>query len=75
MIEIQSQPDESDRTRMLVQAACIARLAHKHRRSSGSSVIITAIYIDDRGEASRYFFCIPADSTAEVSKQVTHERR
>jgi hypothetical protein len=75
MIEIQSQPDESDRARMLVQAACVARLGHTYRKHSNKPIIITAIYIDERGGASRCFLFVRDDSPTEVSKHVIHERR
>jgi hypothetical protein len=74
MVEVQSQSDRSDLERMLVQAACAARLGHRYRKDTSRPTIITAIYIDNIGSASRYFLFVIGNNIKAVSEQVAHER-
>ena len=47
LLEVNSQPDESDEFRMLLQAACISRIGNWLRApTSEKPIVIMAIYID-----------------------------
>ncbi|KAI0249462.1 hypothetical protein BJV78DRAFT_696849 [Lactifluus subvellereus] len=51
MVEVQSDKNQRDRTRMLLQAACVARLG----RLSYNPFIVVALYIENSGRMTRYF--------------------
>ena len=67
VLEITSQKNQSDRCRMLLQAACLARLGNdvlnKNRKHP---FIVSAIYIDDQLCAAWYFVYQPNTSSAAV---------
>ncbi|KAI0283111.1 hypothetical protein BGY98DRAFT_953092 [Russula aff. rugulosa BPL654] len=52
LVEIQSEEDQSDRNRMLLQAACAARLG---RQMYNNLFIVVALYIENSGMVTRYF--------------------
>lgn len=52
LVEVQSDNDQSDRYRMLLQAACAARLG---RKSYEDPFIVVALYIEKSGRVTRYF--------------------
>ena len=52
LVEVQSDKDQSDRYRMLLQAACAARLG---RMSYENPFIVVALYIEKSGRVTRYF--------------------
>jgi hypothetical protein len=52
MVEVQSDRDEKDRYRMLLQAACAARLG---RKIYERPFIVVALYIENDGRVIRYF--------------------
>ncbi|KAI0277113.1 hypothetical protein BGY98DRAFT_981874 [Russula aff. rugulosa BPL654] len=52
LVEIQSDEDQSDRNRMLLQAACAARLG---RQMYNNTFIVVALYIETSGRVIRYF--------------------
>ena len=54
VLEVQSQENESDRYRMLLQAGCLARLGHALSKSPTQPCIISAIYITYDFEAEWY---------------------
>jgi len=67
LLEVNSQPNESDRFRMLLQASCIARIGNWLRAStSGKPIIIMAIYIDKYFEAMQYLLYQPDVGSTEV---------
>ena len=47
IIEVFSEDSQPDHFRMLLQAACVARLGNKLRQSPVHPFIVSAIYIDD----------------------------
>jgi len=47
VVEVASNDKESDRYRMLLQAACLARLGRVLRQSSAPPVIVSAVYINN----------------------------
>ena len=47
ILEIVSEGNQSDRVRLLLQAACLARLGNKLGQNSKSPLIISAIYINN----------------------------
>jgi hypothetical protein len=59
LVEVQSDSHESDRYRMLLQAACMARLG---RLFYNKLFIVVALYIDNTGEVTRYFVFQPDDT-------------
>jgi hypothetical protein len=52
LVEFQSEKDQSDRNRMLLQAACAARLG---RQMYNNTFIVVALYIETSGRVIRYF--------------------
>ena len=67
LLEVNSQPNESNRYRMLLQASCLARLGNSLRAStSRGPIVIMAIYINKDFKASQYLLHYVATST-EVS--------
>jgi hypothetical protein len=62
LVEVQSETDKSDRYRMLLQAACCARLG---RLIQNKPFIVVALYIENSGVVTRYFVFQPdgADPT------------
>jgi len=52
LVEVQSDKNQGDRYRMLLQAACAARLG---RLSYNNPFIAVALYIENSGRVTRYF--------------------
>jgi hypothetical protein len=52
MVEVQSDSAEGDRYRMLLQAACMARLG---RYMFKQPFIVFALHIENSGQVTRYF--------------------
>ena len=52
LVEVQSDNDQYDRYRMLLQAACVARLG---RQFYNAPFIVMALYIENSGRVKRYF--------------------
>ena len=65
LVEVQSDKDQSNRYRMLLQAACVVRLGCK---SYEDPFIIVALYIEKTGMVTQYFIFQhdAADPEAEV---------
>ena len=61
LVEVQSDQNEGDRYRMLLQAACVARLG---RLAFDKPFIVMALYIDYAGMVTRYLVFQP-DSDSE----------
>ena len=60
LLEVVSQPNESDRFCMLLQAACISRIGNSLRAStSGEPNVNMAIYIDEYFTATQYLLYQP----------------
>jgi len=57
LVEVQSDKDESDRYRMLLHAACVARLGR--RLLKGDSFIVVALYVENTGSVTRYLVFQP----------------
>jgi hypothetical protein len=53
LVEVQSNENEADRYRMLLQAACATRLGNSLRQDD--PFIVTAFYITSSGRMQRYF--------------------
>jgi hypothetical protein len=68
LAEICSMKDETDRYRMLIQAACAIRLAHFWKAKSGNFIIM-AIYVDAAYNIKRHLLCQVSEdkSNAKVS--------
>ncbi|KAI0254966.1 hypothetical protein BJV78DRAFT_807834 [Lactifluus subvellereus] len=64
MVEVQSDKNQSDRNRMLLQAACAARLGHL---SYNHPFIVVALYIENSGRVTRYFLFQRDDADPKVS--------
>ncbi|KAH9964027.1 hypothetical protein BJV74DRAFT_304161 [Russula compacta] len=64
LVEVQSDNDQSDRYRMLLQAACAARLG---RKSYEDPFIVVALYIEKSGRVTRYFLFQCDAAEPEVS--------
>ena len=60
MVEVQSDRDEKDRYRMLLQGACAARLG---RKIYGRPFIVMALYIKNNGSVIRYLLFQGGDDT------------
>ena len=56
LVEVQSDKNESDRYRMLLQAACAARLG---RHFYNDLFIVVALYIENSGTVTQYFVFQP----------------
>jgi hypothetical protein len=52
LVEVQSDTNQTDRWRMLLQAACAARLGYM---SYGNPFVVVALYIESSGRVTRYF--------------------
>jgi hypothetical protein len=52
LVEVQSDENQGDRYRMLLQAACAARLGYL---SYNNPFIVVALYIENSGRVTRYF--------------------
>ena len=63
IVEVQSQKNQSDRNRMLLQAACAARLG---RLSYRYPFIVVALYIENSGRVTRYFLFQRDDEDPKV---------
>ena len=60
MVEVQSERDEKDRYRMLLQSACAARVG---RKIYGRPFIVMALYIQNNGIVTRYLLFQGGDDT------------
>ena len=63
LVEVQSDKNESDRYRMLLQAACAARLG---RHLYNDLFIVVALYIQNSGRVTRYFVFQPDGADRRV---------
>jgi hypothetical protein len=71
-LEITSDQARSDRNRMLLQAACLARLGNAPRRNPGADpFIVSAVYIDNKLRAIWYLLYQPnvSDTTVRLILQ------
>ncbi|KAI0282266.1 hypothetical protein BGY98DRAFT_955055 [Russula aff. rugulosa BPL654] len=60
LLEVNSQQNESDHYRMLLQAACVARIGNSLRASATRKpIVIMAIYIDKDYKAHQHLLCQP----------------
>ena len=67
LLEVASdEPHEWDRCRMLLQAACLARLGYALRQGSTDPFIVSAIYIDHNLYAEWYLLYQPGASHVNV---------
>ena len=66
LLEVISDQAQSDCNRMLLQAACLARLGGALRRDAANPFIVSAIYIDDELCAKWHFVYQPLTSDAAV---------
>jgi hypothetical protein len=67
ILEIISDQAQSDCTRMLLQAACLARLGNALKQDPGADpFIVSAIYIDDQLHAKWYLIYQPKVSDTAV---------
>ncbi len=68
ILEVNSQPNESDKYRMLLQAACISRMGHTLRRPEhvNKPIFNMAIYIDGEYTAYQHILCQPHNSSPRV---------
>jgi hypothetical protein len=67
LLEVNSQSNESDRFRMLLQASCISRIGNWLRAStSGEPIVIMAVYIDKHFKATQYVLCQPDAGSTKV---------
>jgi hypothetical protein len=67
LLKVNSQSNEGDHVRMLLQAACISRIGNWLRASTpGKPVVIMAIYIDKDFKAHQHFLCQPDEGSTEV---------
>jgi hypothetical protein len=64
IVEVQSDKDQNDRTRMLLRAASAARLG---RLSYNNPFIVVAIYIEKSGRVTRYFVFQRDDADPKVN--------
>jgi len=67
LLEINSQPNEGDEFRMLLQAACVSRIGNWLRAStSNEPIVVMAIYIDRQFRAHQHILCQPDVGSIEV---------
>ncbi|KAF8506311.1 kinase-like domain-containing protein [Gautieria morchelliformis] len=66
ILEIVSNHGESDCYRMLLQAACLARLGNALRQNPSSPFIVTAIYVHSDFRATQYLVYQPDISNKQV---------
>ncbi|KAI0286849.1 hypothetical protein BGY98DRAFT_16950 [Russula aff. rugulosa BPL654] len=64
LVEVQSDKNKSDRYRMLLQAACAARLG---RHLYNDLFIVVALYIQNSSRVTRYFVFQPDGANRRVS--------
>jgi hypothetical protein len=64
IVEVQSEKAGSDRYRMLLQAACLARLGNGLNPTN--PFIVTALYIESSGLIQRYLVFLPNPPDSEV---------
>jgi hypothetical protein len=80
IVEVQSEQNGSDRYRMLLQAACLARLGNglNPNKDNAFPFIVTALYIESSGRMERYLVfspdneevCIGFDHTITCSQSL-----
>jgi hypothetical protein len=63
LVEVQSEADQGNRYRMLLQAACVARFG---RQSYGKPYIVVALYIENTGRVTRYLIFEDDDADAHA---------
>jgi hypothetical protein len=69
LLEVNSQSNESDRYRMLLQASCISRIGNWLRASTSRNPIVNiAIYIDKNYKAIQHLLYQPNVGSTEVRK-------
>ena len=67
LLEVNSQSNEGDHFRMLLQAACICRIGNWLRASTpGKLIVIMAIYVDKNFKAHQHFLYRPDVGSTEV---------
>lgn len=72
LLEVNSEPNEGDCIRMLLQASCIARIGNWLRASTSGIIVIMAVYIDKHFRAHQYLLCQPyVESTKVVPNWLT----
>ena len=72
MVEVQSDSAEGDRYRMLLQAACMARLG---RHMFKQPFIVFALYIENSGQVTRYFVFQPDGDGDKVCASESEQSR
>jgi len=73
LVEVQSDKDEGDRYRMLLQAACAARLGRTCYPDL--PFIVVALYIENCGTVTRYFVVDGGDTKVSFVKDVQDWRQ
>jgi hypothetical protein len=67
LLEVNSQSNEGDENRMLLQAACISRIGNWLRASTNHKpIVIMAIYIDKTLKVRQHLVCQPDVHSLEV---------
>jgi len=67
VLQVNSQPNEGDNFRMLLQAGCLSRIANWLRAStSNEPIVIMAIYINEKFMAYQHILCQSDVGSAEV---------
>jgi hypothetical protein len=64
LVKVQSENNQGDRYRMLLQAACVARLG---RKFYDDPFIVVALYIENTGRVTRYILFQPDGDDRRVS--------
>jgi len=72
LLEVISDPAHSDRNRMFLQAACLARLGNALRKDQTRPFIVSAIYIDEELRAQWHYMYQP-DVTNPAVRLVLQE--
>ena len=69
LLEVNSDSNQGDENRMLVQGACLVRLGNALKVGGPSDFVVKAVYINDTFEATEYTLFQPQRQVAEISEQ------
>lgn len=72
LLEVASNPNEADRTRMLLQASCLVRLGQSMLRPGIPKFLVKAVYIDEHYCADEYTLFLREDLTDGVINYSTY---
>ena len=71
LLEVVSKTSQGDKTRMLLQAACLVRFGHSMLKPRSPKFLVKAIYIDENYCADEYTLFLREDPSDAINTPLT----